>query len=70
MKKDKRAKDTMPEKPAGPGYAGQDFAQGRGGAQSGHNNPPENSNQFENKGEAGFAAEPAPNSSEEINKGR
>lgn len=46
------------------GYAAQNFEQGRGGYQSGHDNNKENFNQFQNKGNAGYASEHSINGSE------
>lgn len=49
---------------AQPGFAGQDYKQGRGGQQSGHTSKEaaEKFNQFQNAGNGGYAAEATPNS--------
>lgn len=61
MKKSKANKNTVSpgvtgKQPAA-GYAGQDFEQGRGGHQSGHDINRKNFNQFQNTGNAGYASE-------------
>lgn len=68
MKKEKIIKaeqKQLPSRQTSGGYAAQDFEQGRGGLQSGHNREDgEAFHQFENSGKGGFAAEHTANSNE------
>jgi len=61
----KNKQDTDSKKAiAKPGYSAQDFEQGRGGMQGGHDasSDTEKFTQFQNAGNAGYAAQPTANS--------
>ena len=69
----KNKQDTTTDsksKAAEPGFSAQDFEQGRGGMQGGHDTTTESENftQFQNAGNAGYAAQPTANSVAGANK--
>jgi hypothetical protein len=62
MKNKKHVVDETLAVKAEAGYGGQDFEQGRAGMQGGHNVQSEGFSQFQNGGNAGYAAEKSANS--------